>query len=59
MNRLLEASLSNRTARDQCRPYLRNVACTVCSPYAAHIYEAETLDTPRVFPSLCPEPYWV
>ena len=53
MNRAMEASLSNRTARDQCRPYLRNVACTVCSPYAAHIYEAETLDTPRVFPSLC------
>ena len=53
MNRVMEGSLSNRIVRDQCRPYLRNVACTVCSPYAAHIYEAETLDTPRVFPSLC------
>ena len=53
VNRLLRTSVSNRTARNQCRSYLRNVACTVCSPYAAHVYEAETLDTPRVFPSLC------
>ena len=53
VNRLLRASVSNRTGRNQCRRYLHNVACTICSPYAAHVYEAETLDTPRVFPSLC------
>lgn len=53
VNRLLKASISDKTVRSQCRSYLRDVACTVCSPYAAHVYEAETADVPRVFPSLC------
>ena len=53
VNRLLRESLSDNKARKRCRPYLRDVACTVCSPYAAHVYEAETADVPRVFPSLC------
>ena len=39
--------------KKQCRQYLRNVTCTVCSPYAAHVYEAESATVPRVFPSLC------
>ena len=52
VNSVLKA-ISDGMARKQCRQYLHNVACTVCSPYAAHVYEAETLDTPRIFPSLC------
>lgn len=43
----------NRSIRKQCKPYLRHVACTVCSPYAAHVYEAESATVPRVLPSLC------
>ena len=53
VNSLLKQSLNDTKARKQCRRYLRDVACTVCSPYAAHVYEAETADTPRVLPSLC------
>ena len=53
MNNVLRASASDGMTKKQCRPYLHDVACTVCSPYAAHVYEAETGDTPKVFPSLC------
>lgn len=53
VNAQLRESIRNETARNLCKPYLRNVACTVCSPYAAHVYEAETAGAPRAFPSLC------
>ena len=53
MDKVLRASMRSRKERNRCKPYLRNVVCTVCSPYAAHVYEAETADTPRVLPSLC------
>ena len=53
VNEVLRASIRNRKARNQCKSYLRNVACTICSPYAAHVYEAETADAPRTLPSLC------
>ena len=53
VNKLLKASIRDKEIRKQCREYLHDVACTVCSPYAAHVYEAESADIPRVFPSLC------
>ena len=53
MNQLLKTSIKDIKTRNKCRRYLRDVACTVCSPYAAHVYEAESANTPRVFPSLC------
>ena len=54
VKKMLRRSIRNRTARAQCKQYLHNIACTVCSPYATHVYEAETLDEPRILPSLCP-----
>jgi len=49
----LENSPVRRKVKERCAPYLRNVTCTTCSPYAAHVYEAENAAVPRVFPSLC------
>ncbi len=50
--RLLELRLSEEQKK-LCEPYLRNVSCLECNPYAAHIYEAEDGSEPRVFPLLC------
>ena len=36
-----------------CEPYLRNVTCLECSPYAAHIFESESGTARRRFPLLC------
>lgn len=36
-----------------CEPYLRNVTCLDCSPYAAHIFDSEGSGAQRVFPLLC------
>ena len=38
---------------EQCEPYLRNVSCLKCSPYAAHIFETEDGSAERRFPTLC------
>ena len=38
---------------EQCEPYLRNVSCLKCSPYAAHIFETEDGSVERRFPTLC------
>ena len=43
----------NKTLVDQCRPYLRNVSCTYCNPYAAHIFDTESGNMARSFPWLC------
>uniref|UniRef100_A0A8C5H9Q2 HHIP-like protein 1 n=1 Tax=Gouania willdenowi TaxID=441366 RepID=A0A8C5H9Q2_GOUWI len=45
-----------------CGKYIRNILCQVCSPYAAHLYDAEDANTPmRILPGLCGEycsDYW-
>nr|XP_057936763.1 HHIP-like protein 1 [Doryrhamphus excisus] len=45
-----------------CGNYIRSILCQVCSPYAAHLYDAEDANTPmRVLPGLCDDfchDYW-
>ncbi|XP_006115651.2 HHIP-like protein 2 isoform X2 [Pelodiscus sinensis] len=37
-----------------CGGYIKDILCQVCSPYAAHLYDAENLQTPlRNLPGLC------
>ncbi len=36
-----------------CEPYLRNVSCTACSPFAAHLFDIEDSGNGRTFPWLC------
>ncbi|XP_067413344.1 HHIP-like protein 1 [Emydura macquarii macquarii] len=39
-----------------CGGFLRALLCQECSPYAAHLYDAEDMSSPvRVLPGLCPE----
>jgi len=39
---------------EECEPYLRNVSCLTCSPYAAHIFDTENGGAVvRSFPTLC------
>ena len=38
---------------DTCQPYLRNVSCTHCSPYVAHLFDIEDSAEGRQFPWLC------
>ncbi|XP_021348206.1 HHIP-like protein 2, partial [Mizuhopecten yessoensis] len=37
----------------ECGGYLREFLCLKCSPYAAHIFDAEDSLVPRSFPGLC------
>uniref|UniRef100_A0AAX7T7T3 SRCR domain-containing protein n=1 Tax=Astatotilapia calliptera TaxID=8154 RepID=A0AAX7T7T3_ASTCA len=45
-----------------CGKYVRSILCQECSPYAAHLYDAEDADTPmRALPGLCGDycsDYW-
>ncbi|XP_029028167.1 HHIP-like protein 1 isoform X1 [Betta splendens] len=45
-----------------CGEYIRNILCQECSPYAAHLYDAEDANTPmRALPGLCGDyclEYW-
>ncbi|KAM6987596.1 HHIP-like protein 1 isoform 2-T2 [Tautogolabrus adspersus] len=45
-----------------CGKYLRSILCQECSPYSAHLYDAEDANTPmRMLPGLCPDycsEYW-
>uniref|UniRef100_I3JBR1 HHIP-like protein 1 n=1 Tax=Oreochromis niloticus TaxID=8128 RepID=I3JBR1_ORENI len=45
-----------------CGKYVRSILCQECSPYAAHLYDAEDANTPmRVLPGLCGDycsDYW-
>ncbi len=43
----------NEAEQRLCEPYLRNVSCLECNPYAAHIYEVEGGHEKRAFPLLC------
>ena len=52
VDRLLQLRLSTEQ-QEACDPFMRNVSCLKCSPYAAHIYESEGGSDPRVFPLLC------
>ena len=47
------SSKTNQTILNQCTPYLRNISCLFCNPYAAHIYDVENGDDRRPFPWLC------
>lgn len=44
---------TNPTIVAQCTPYLRNISCLFCNPYAAHLFDVESGDARRVFPWLC------
>ncbi|XP_059188206.1 HHIP-like protein 1 [Centropristis striata] len=45
-----------------CAKYIRSLLCQECSPYAAHLYDAEDANTPmRMLPGLCGDycsDYW-
>ncbi|KAM3616468.1 uncharacterized protein V6R79_018565 [Siganus canaliculatus] len=45
-----------------CGKYIRSILCQECSPYAAHLYDAEDANTPmRILPGLCGDycsDYW-
>uniref|UniRef100_A0A3Q1G199 HHIP-like protein 1 n=1 Tax=Acanthochromis polyacanthus TaxID=80966 RepID=A0A3Q1G199_9TELE len=45
-----------------CGRYIRSILCQECSPYAAHLYDAEDANTPmRILPGLCGDycsDYW-
>ncbi|KAM9318828.1 HHIP-like protein 1 [Pholidichthys leucotaenia] len=45
-----------------CGRYIRSILCQACSPYAAHLYDAEDANTPmRILPGLCGDycfDYW-
>uniref|UniRef100_A0A7N6AUJ8 SRCR domain-containing protein n=1 Tax=Anabas testudineus TaxID=64144 RepID=A0A7N6AUJ8_ANATE len=45
-----------------CGKYIRSILCQECSPYAAHLYDAEDANTPmRILPGLCGDycsEYW-
>lgn len=45
-----------------CGKYIRSILCQECSPYAAHLYDAEDANTPmRMLPGLCEDycmDYW-
>jgi hypothetical protein len=44
---------TNQSLVDQCTPYLRNISCLFCNPYAAHLFDVEGGDVRRAFPWLC------
>ncbi|XP_068172917.1 HHIP-like protein 1 isoform X1 [Antennarius striatus] len=45
-----------------CGKYIRSILCQECSPYSAHLYDAEDANTPmRILPGLCGDycsAYW-
>ncbi|CAI9533758.1 unnamed protein product [Staurois parvus] len=44
----------DNTGITACGEYIRNILCQECSPYAAHLYDAEDANTPlRELPGLC------
>lgn len=38
---------------DRCHSYIQEILCQKCSPYAAHIYDAERTMQAKSFPGLC------
>ncbi|KAM9326449.1 HHIP-like protein 1 [Gastrophryne carolinensis] len=44
----------DQTGVATCGQYIKNILCQECSPYAAHLYDAENANTPlRDLPGLC------
>ena len=46
-------SLVDHETWNRCHSYVRDLLCQMCSPYAAHIYDAEGKPQARKFPGLC------
>lgn len=44
---------SGKTLRGICGHLLKDILCLECSPYAAHVFDAETTGIRRPFPGLC------
>lgn len=44
---------SGQSALELCQPFLRNISCLFCNPYAAHLFDVEDNDEQREFPWLC------
>lgn len=53
VDHLLTRTRAGRELGDVCEPYLRNVSCTACSPFAAHLFDIEDSGDGRRFPWLC------
>lgn len=55
MQRRVEALIGRLPEERQsiCEPFLRDISCLECSPWAAHIFETEGGNESRVFPQLC------
>lgn len=53
VERLLNHTRAGRQVGPDCEPYLKNVSCTACSPYAAHLFDVEDSGDGRTFPWLC------
>ena len=51
--RLALDKLPSREDRETCEPYLKNISCLTCSPYAAHLFETESGAEKIAFPQLC------
>ncbi|XP_071483008.1 HHIP-like protein 2 [Diadema antillarum] len=54
----LYRSLRDQFSRDvssECATFLKDVLCQECSPYAAHLYDAETTHRKAPLPGLCGE----
>ena len=43
----------NKAVLNECKPYLRNISCLFCNPYAAHLFDVEQSQVRRPFPWLC------
>lgn len=48
-----QGSDSGEALRTTCGPLLKDVLCLECSPYAAHVFDAESTGSRRPFPGLC------
>ena len=44
----------NRLERGVCSKYIQQALCTQCSPFSAHIYDAESVAPAQHTPGLCP-----
>nr|XP_054758416.1 HHIP-like protein 1 isoform X1 [Lytechinus pictus] len=42
-----------QSASNDCRNYLKDILCQECSPYAAHLFDAETTHRKTPLPGLC------
>lgn len=52
-SRILQKLRTRTDVTLSCRDYVKAILCLQCSPYAAHLYEAESTRVIKPFPSLC------